>query len=38
MLRKTAFALGLLVFVAAAVPLPARQAASTAGPRAGLFS
>jgi photosystem II stability/assembly factor-like uncharacterized protein len=29
MLRKTACALGLLVFVAAAIPLPARQAASS---------
>ena len=37
MLRKTAFALGLLVFVAAAVPLPARQVPA-AGPQAPLFS
>ena len=36
MVRKTAFALGLLVFVAAAVPLPARQAPVSAHP--SLFS
>jgi photosystem II stability/assembly factor-like uncharacterized protein len=38
MLRKTAFALGLLIFVAAAVPLPARQTASSTGPHGRLFS
>jgi photosystem II stability/assembly factor-like uncharacterized protein len=39
MLRKTAFTLGLLVFVAAAIPLPARQGSpSAAGPHAHLFS
>ena len=39
MLRKTACALGLLLFVAAAIPLPARQeGASTPGPHGGLFS
>jgi photosystem II stability/assembly factor-like uncharacterized protein len=39
MLRKTPFAVGLLLFVAAAVPLPARQGptASTAATHANLF-
>ncbi|HMC77396.1 MAG TPA: hypothetical protein VKH34_09690 [Vicinamibacterales bacterium] len=39
MLRKTIFALGLLVFGAAAIPLPARQVTSTPpGAHADLFS
>jgi photosystem II stability/assembly factor-like uncharacterized protein len=39
MFRKTACALCLLLFVAAAIPLPARQeGASTPGPHGGLFS
>ena len=38
MQRKTALVLGLLVFVAAATPLPARQASSSTGSPSKLFS
>jgi photosystem II stability/assembly factor-like uncharacterized protein len=38
MLRRSALVPALLLFAAASIPLPARQAPSTAGPHAGLFS
>ena len=38
MQRKTALVLGLVVFVAAAIPLPARQASSATGSHSKLFA